>query len=362
MMIKNILITILFVLSVSPIYAQIQTGGIGINTTSPQSTLDVAGNLESTDIDGLQPPRLTRAELTLKGNSLYGSNHRGTLLFITDISGGDTAGPRANITSTGYYYFDGSAWIKLATVANSADPWNVTTTTTPATHIAQNVYRTGGVAIGVTNVAIVPVPKFYVDYTVGSISRYIGLPAVGDSPGVSSGIGLRFRAASDLFDWIGIRQTATVGTLWERISLKFNALNENFAVSRLGNVGINLLNASATHRLHVNGAVKIVDGTEGMGKVLTSNAVGLGTWQPRVASPDGIGVYRNRVACTGTLTQVIADPNVTANSTILFTYENPVNNTVVTIGEGSRIAGTSFTVFFNSAPLTTSFINYVIIP
>ena len=44
-----------------------------------------------------------------------------------------------------------------------------------------------------------------------------------------------------------------------------------------GNVGIGTDNP--THKLHVEGSVKIVDGTEGSDKVLTSDADGLGTWQ-----------------------------------------------------------------------------------
>lgn len=50
-----------------------------------------------------------------------------------------------------------------------------------------------------------------------------------------------------------------------------------------GNVGIN--NSAPTTKLDINngstnGAIKIVDGTQGVGKVLTSDANGLGTWQP----------------------------------------------------------------------------------
>lgn len=93
-----------------------QEGRVGINTDSPKSTLDVrgktdaSGNTLSTDITGLQAPRLTLAELTAKGNTLYGVDQKGVLIFISDISGGDTSGSRANITTVGYYFFDGSQW------------------------------------------------------------------------------------------------------------------------------------------------------------------------------------------------------------------------------------------------------------
>ncbi|WP_426479184.1 hypothetical protein ACP3T3_06960 [Chryseobacterium sp. CBSDS_008] len=90
-----------------------QTAGIGINTTTPNSTLDVNGKLGITDLDGLQAPRLTLAQLSAKGDALYGANQKATLVYITDISAGNNTGPRVNIDGIGYYYFDGTVWQKL---------------------------------------------------------------------------------------------------------------------------------------------------------------------------------------------------------------------------------------------------------
>ncbi|SFN58124.1 hypothetical protein SAMN05421594_3375 [Chryseobacterium oleae] len=86
---------------------------VGVNTVLPQSTLDVVGKKGTTDKDGLQAPRLTRAELTNKGNSLYGTGQTGTLIYISDVSGGDALLQRINITDSGYYYFNGSVWQKV---------------------------------------------------------------------------------------------------------------------------------------------------------------------------------------------------------------------------------------------------------
>ena len=49
------------------------------------------------------------------------------------------------------------------------------------------------------------------------------------------------------------------------------------------NVGIGTSSPSAT--LHVNGTFKVVDGTQGDGKILTSNATGLASWQLPLSSP-----------------------------------------------------------------------------
>lgn len=99
-----------------------QAGRVGINTETPKTTLDVTGKIGTDgkslpdDITGLQAPRLTREELTNKA-LIYGADQKGTLIYITDISGGDAGAttPRKNITSVGYYYFDGTDWIKIVT-------------------------------------------------------------------------------------------------------------------------------------------------------------------------------------------------------------------------------------------------------
>ena len=48
-------------------------------------------------------------------------------------------------------------------------------------------------------------------------------------------------------------------------------------MAQSGNVGIGTTTPSA--KLHVNGTFKITDGSQGDGKVLTSDAAGKGTWQ-----------------------------------------------------------------------------------
>ncbi len=88
-----------------------QEAEVGINTVSPKTTLDVNGKSDSTglslsgDITGLQAPRLTRAELTNKGNTLYGADQRGAIVYITDVSGGNNSSQRVNITSVGVLLF-----------------------------------------------------------------------------------------------------------------------------------------------------------------------------------------------------------------------------------------------------------------
>ncbi|NPA08645.1 MAG: hypothetical protein GXO46_06640 [Chlorobi bacterium] len=93
---------------------------VGVNTETPKTTLDVSAKRDSfgtiTDnaqFYGLQAPRLTRAELTSL-TSAYGTDQKGALIYITDVSGGNASFPRTNIDAVGYYYFDGSLWQKMS--------------------------------------------------------------------------------------------------------------------------------------------------------------------------------------------------------------------------------------------------------
>ena len=93
---------------------------VGINTETPMTTLDVStkkieNNLDITQNYGLQAPRLTKAEL-VSLSSVYNTDHKGALIYITDITGTDTtssSAQRVNIKSVGYYYFDGAVWQKI---------------------------------------------------------------------------------------------------------------------------------------------------------------------------------------------------------------------------------------------------------
>lgn len=88
---------------------------VGINTDTPKVNLDVKPINSVTSVDGMIFPQLSLSELTAKGNDLYTNQHTSTVIYIKDISGGNTQGQRANITSEGYYYFDGSLWQNLYT-------------------------------------------------------------------------------------------------------------------------------------------------------------------------------------------------------------------------------------------------------
>ena len=113
---------------------------VGINTNQGQATLDVVGfPANSTKMDGIIAPRLTETELNKK---TYGSSQTGALVYVTlaDIA---PAGQTINVTAPGYYYFDGTVWVKVSSGSASGtvtgfssgnlSPLFTTTVTNPST-------------------------------------------------------------------------------------------------------------------------------------------------------------------------------------------------------------------------------------
>ncbi|PTT33690.1 hypothetical protein DBR28_14350 [Chryseobacterium sp. HMWF028] len=93
---------------------------VGINTTSPTATLDVKALTTATaptTAEGLITPRLSRADLIAKDGA-YNSPQTGTLVYVLDTTGTLTVKTN-NVTTPGYYYFDGTIWQKIITTAPS---------------------------------------------------------------------------------------------------------------------------------------------------------------------------------------------------------------------------------------------------
>ncbi|AZA78075.1 hypothetical protein EG347_11375 [Chryseobacterium sp. G0186] len=85
---------------------------IGINTNSPQATLDVVGSAADTNkFDGIIAPRLTGLELNAKN---YTDAQTGAMVYVTVAESAPT-GQTVNVVSPGYYYFDGKLWSGLST-------------------------------------------------------------------------------------------------------------------------------------------------------------------------------------------------------------------------------------------------------
>jgi hypothetical protein len=247
------LTTIALFLTLSTV-AYAQDARVGINTTTPKTTLDVSGktdtfgNLLTTDVTGMQAPRLTRAELTAKGNVLYGTDQKGALIYITDITGGDAnaTSPRIKITTIGYYYFDGTIWQRvISSGAGDSNFWSLVGNdgTTAGTNFLGTtddqdlVFKRNGVQSGWLNKA-----KSNTAFGVGSLA----ITATGSG---NTAIGLNALAANTTADY---NTALGVSTLINNTTGSFNtavgtqALSSNTTGSSNLAVGVNALSSNIT--------------------------------------------------------------------------------------------------------------------
>ncbi|MFL9833976.1 hypothetical protein [Chryseobacterium terrae] len=392
---KKIIFTI-SVLASCAAYSQ-----VGINTEEPKATLDVTGKpTDLTKTDGIIAPRLKGSELKGK-DALYGTDQKASLVYVTEaLAASDTTSKTVNVTSTGYFYFDGNVWQKLNT-GNAGNNWSLLGNTgtnsngnfVGTTDDVDLVFRTnnsekmrvfrskvlgnhhveitggdllvnlmtvgtgggnllsntvvghealrsnttgigntvlgdfglwsnttgkyniavGGSALtrnisGEYNIAVgqsslasntegnknVALGQSALTFnTTGTRNIAIGYLSLSNS-NIKTGndnIAIGDAAASNLAD--GSSNNIVIGSQQQLpISANSNQLNiggaifgtglNGSAAAPAGNIGIGTTNPAT--RLEVNngttnGAIKIVDGTEGAGKVLTSDANGVGTWR-----------------------------------------------------------------------------------
>lgn len=93
-------------------------GQVGIGNTDPKATLDVtAKNTEVTVADGIIAPRLTGNELAAK-DAVYTTNQVSAIVYVTAAVTTPTA-KTINVTSSGYYFFNGSVWKNMADILSS---------------------------------------------------------------------------------------------------------------------------------------------------------------------------------------------------------------------------------------------------
>ncbi len=100
---------------VALLFSSVAFSQTGINTHNPQATLDVVGEPTTANIpDGFIPPRITGDQLEAK--TAYTPAQTGAVIYVTSpISSLPSSNPQTvNVTASGYYYFNGTVWVRMA--------------------------------------------------------------------------------------------------------------------------------------------------------------------------------------------------------------------------------------------------------
>lgn len=324
---------------------------VGINTSNPTATLDITAKDPtgtSNAVDGLLITRVDR----LRAQSMTGIP-TSTLIYVNGVGNGSQAGNAVNIDAVGYYYYNGSVWVKLH------NPNNITET---------NIYNANGTLTGNRTVTqgsntlaftANAVNAFSVNgnnFSVDALNRRVGIgtaapasflsilnPVAGTVTDVlSAGIDncgapcaqgtprnitlYNNNVTNPLFGGIEfIPSTNPAGVTGASIIGIDRDVTNNYAglqvftrnatdyaarmtIKSSGNVGIGTVLPTTKLDVHSTGtpatpvpAVKIVDGNQANGYVLTSDAAGVGTWKA-IPAASSVNIYNNDGTLTGNRT------------------------------------------------------------
>ncbi|MCK0201532.1 hypothetical protein MWN41_00685 [Ornithobacterium rhinotracheale] len=107
---KSILLLSVLAMGTS-LYAQQDQGRVGINTTKPKATLDInvaSANADTTTNEGIIAPKLTKERI-----AKIAVPQEGTLVYAKDAIYSGTNSKVAKITEKGYYFYNGTEWVKV---------------------------------------------------------------------------------------------------------------------------------------------------------------------------------------------------------------------------------------------------------
>ena len=171
-----------------------QTGKVGINTNSPEATLDIKPSTANAAVsartnEGVLIPRVSKARL----NSITTANLKeSTLVYVSDISGSTTT-TTTNVTSKGFYYYSttDSKWVKIAEGAMQEQDLRLVGTDN---HITQDAGKggTGTNGGGGSNIGIGKESLYSIGGGLGNIA--IGEKSLYSTQGGIGNIGIGNRA------------------------------------------------------------------------------------------------------------------------------------------------------------------------
>ncbi|MBX3103230.1 MAG: hypothetical protein KF690_12030, partial [Bacteroidetes bacterium] len=297
---------------------------------------------------GLLLPRMSTAQRTTLGSSL-GTTHAGMLVADT-----------SNITG-GLYVWDGNSWESLATGASTSE-WLRAGNTIYPQNIADRVgIGTANPQFPLTIVSDNELVSAMLQYggsnhPIWALGRMNGTEAVplpaantetlGELAFVSHN-GSQFRAGAHISartanNW-GAANSAALA--FSTASTTGGDPQTRMLIDSEGNVGIGTSNP--TSLLHIQsssgGAFRLADGTEGPGKVLTSDASGVATW----TTPGTAGIENQNAILQAATFRISGSGEM---GSLLTTGNGEVNGDFTVGGNNLSLSnGTSNTILFNTA-------------
>lgn len=176
------------------VFSGLAFGQVGINTSAPKATLDVTAKATNgTTAEGIIAPRLTGDQIKA-ADSHYGAAQTAAIVYALSAVTTPASAKTANITSEGYYYFDGSLWQKMMNSATGGGLYTTDGSLTSNRTVAmggKTLKLNGGfVGIGTEN----PLKLLHLSSNDNGTPSMLALDNIAvPAAGVHNGVNLSFR-------------------------------------------------------------------------------------------------------------------------------------------------------------------------
>jgi len=268
-------------------YIDNNSGNIGIGTTTPQAKLDISGNIRITD--GTQG-----------AGKVLTSDANGLASWQTPAGGsGDNLGNHIATTTLNMNNkpIENASYVNIVGNLGLQLNGNTILKTQSNDNLFLGEYSGNNFYNGISNTFLGKYSGY--NFNSGDTNLFLGLFSgynfnngnnnifLGNNSGLNLSIGY-----NNIF--IGNQTNSPSGTIDNFLNIGNIIYGRNITGNGNGNIGIGTPNPSA--KLDINGNIRIADGTQGAGKVLTSDDNGLASWQtPAGGSGDNLG---NHLATT----------------------------------------------------------------